>query len=50
MKKIISLLIITASATFFAFQKTEPTVGLEIGNKAPELKLPGVDGDRKSVV
>ena len=44
MKKIISLFIITASAVLFSFQKTEPTVGLEIGNKAPELKLPGVDG------
>jgi thiol-disulfide isomerase/thioredoxin len=44
MKKIISLLVLATSTTFFAFQKSEPVVGLEIGNKAPELKLPGVDG------
>ncbi len=44
MKKIISILIITTSATFFSFQKEEVKTGLEIGDKAPEIKLPGVDG------
>ena len=44
MKKIIafSALLLT-SALYFSFTD-EPVIGLEIGNKAPEIKLAGTDG------
>ncbi|MBI4945686.1 MAG: TlpA family protein disulfide reductase [Bacteroidetes bacterium] len=44
MKKIISLaaLVLVSVFLFSFFQDTK--VGLEVGDKAPELKLPGVDG------
>jgi len=46
MKKIIpSLLLILVSFPVFSQQKkTEPAVGLGIGDKAPEIKLPSPDG------
>ena len=44
MKKIFSLFALTAlSVLVFSFMD-EPKVGLNIGDKAPELKIPGVDG------
>ena|ERR1035437_2502574 len=44
MKKIVSLsALIFTSVLYFSFQK-DAKVGLNIGDKAPELKLPGVDG------
>ena len=44
MKKIISLsVLILSSVLYFSFQDAEKT-GLNVGDKAPELKLPGVDG------
>lgn len=44
MKRIIFLsALLLTSVCFFAFMQ-EPKVGLNIGEKAPEIKLPGVDG------
>jgi len=45
MKKIISLAsVILATTFFFSFQKEDAKVGLNIGDKAPEIKLANVDG------
>src|SRR6266550_8836728 len=45
MKKIISIsIILLISAAYFSFQKQEAKVGLDIGNKAPEINLTDTSG------
>jgi len=44
MKKIISLSVLVLASIFLFSFLQDPKVGLNIGDKAPELKLPGVDG------
>ncbi len=44
MKKIIVLIILIASSSFYYSFKTEPVVGTNIGDKAPEINLPNPTG------
>jgi thiol-disulfide isomerase/thioredoxin len=48
MKKIFyfSLLVVAALSTIaFTGKETSPVVGIEVGNAAPEIALPGINGD-----
>lgn len=45
MKKVIAFsAVLIASILFFSFQQQAPSAGLNVGDKAPEIKLPGTDG------
>ncbi|MFI5164157.1 MAG: TlpA family protein disulfide reductase [Bacteroidia bacterium] len=44
MKKVTLLSVLVLTSVFHFSFLQEAKVGLEIGNKAPEIKLPGVDG------